>query len=136
MIWTFAFAGVHSWKRDKITTRGGKPRTYRGDGAVRMMIRAHARGTRPAGWPTDGCYAVRVYYTPGDHRRHDADRVLSLIPDALKGIAWDDDHDGQIVDEGIVRAHRCEGGRVTLEIGEASTRVAIHYMGPGARAKR
>lgn len=141
-VWTFTVPAIASWKRDKITTRGSggraRARTYRpaDDAAAKLLIRSHASRTKPRGWRTDGCYKLTVEYTPADWRRHDADRVLSLVPDALKGIAWDDDHDGQIVEEGVCRASLSDGEVCQLFAARhAETVVRIEWRGMPKRVR-
>lgn len=91
---TYQAAVVESWKRARKT---GKRHFTSPEHASAMLIhRAAAMRVRPAGWTLDGVYEVAaIYARHGGHAR-DADRVLNLVLDALKGVAWKDDSDARV----------------------------------------
>lgn len=135
MIIQYTVAGVHSWKRDKVTTRGGHARTYRpnGDFAAKQ---AHAN-TCLAGMHYKNRpslldqYAVHVIYSPANERAHDTDRVLTLVLDALTGVVWHDDSDK------FVRRSSCEVVRGDKLYPPGTTTVCIERVaGPYVAAKR
>lgn len=139
--WWYRIARIDSWARDKITTRGGKPRTHRpeGDAAAKRAHALHALAARPRGWPLDGCgYEVTVHYCRASGHSRDADRVLNLVCDALKGVAWPDDNDTRIVDKRVRRvwvapslisaygvAHAIDDGETIVAIRRVAAPVAV-----------
>jgi hypothetical protein len=143
MIITYTVEGVHSWKRDKVTARGGHARTYRPDGDAAAK-RAHSlaymdaavRGLYGIGAATGDQYAVHVIYSPANERAHDTDRVLTLVLDALTGVVWHDDSDK------YVRRSSCEVVRGDKLYAPGTTTVCIErvagpYVAPKkTRAKR
>jgi Holliday junction resolvase RusA-like endonuclease len=132
--WTYTAPIVASWARAR---SHGKTRFTDPKHAEAMRAHAlHALATRPRGWPLDAVYRVTVTYCPATMRRRDTDRVLSLVPDALKGHAWNDDHDGQIVEQRVVRSYAVVGGEVRLMLSdEGHTSVCIEVLGRLAPTK-
>lgn len=138
MIIQYTVEGVHSWKRDKVTTRGGHARTYRPEGDAEAKG-AHSRAARLAllkALPCDGAtigdqWAVHVMYSPKDERAHDTDRVLTLVLDALTGVVWHDDSDK------YVRRASCEVVRGDKLYPPGTTTVCIERVaGPYVAAKK
>lgn len=160
MIIQYTVEGVHSWKRDKVTARGGYARTYRPEGDAEAK-KAHAYACRAefaklyTGSPYTGGdtetinyaktshvrstidqYTVHVIYSPANERAHDTDRVLTLVLDALTGVVWHDDSDK------FVRRSSCEVVRGDKLYPPGTTtviieRVAGPYVAPKkTRAKR
>lgn len=142
MIITYTVEGVHSWKRDRVTSRGGHARTYRPDGDAEAK-RAHADAFVGAlyGMPlarlaklhlvTRDQYAVHVIYSPANERAHDTDRVLTLVLDALTGVVWHDDSDK------FVRRSSCEVVRGDKLYPPGTTTVCIERVaGPYVAPKK
>lgn len=143
MIITYTVEGVHSWKRDKVTARGGHARTYRPEGDAEAK-RAHVKALRAvaarsfadpfaplSSGPTRDQYAVHVIYSPADERAHDTDRVLTLVLDALTGVVWHDDSDK------FVRRSSCEVVRGDKLYPPGTTTVIVERVaGPYVAAKK
>ena len=135
MIITYTIEGVHSWKRDKVTARGGHARTYRPDGDAEAK-QAHATaclaGMSCKGRPSlRDQYAVHVVYSPANERAHDTDRVLTLVLDALTGVVWHDDSDK------YVTRSSCEVVRGDKRFPAGTTTVTIERVaGPYVAAKK
>lgn len=126
--WTYTAPIVASWARARSV--GSRRYTDPGHAEAMRAHALHALATRPRGWPLDAVYRLTVTYCPATMRRRDADRVLSLVPDALKGHAWDDDHDARIVDERVVRSYAVVGDEVRLTLSdEGHTSVCIEVLG-------
>lgn len=91
---TYQAAIVASWARAR---KRGKRHFNDPEHASAMLIhRAAAMLARPAGWTLDGVYEVAVIYARHGGHARDADRVLNLVCDALKGVAWKDDSDARV----------------------------------------
>ena len=144
MIITYTIEGVHSWKRDKVTARGGHARTYRPDGDAEAK-QAHANAFVDAECamllsddaPSQDDYspkhqwAVHVIYSPANERAHDTDRVLTLVLDALTGVVWHDDSDK------FVTRSSCEVVRGDKRFPAGTTTVTIERVaGPYVAAKK
>lgn len=85
---------VESWKRAR---KEGKKHFNEGKHESAMLIhRAAANLAKPAGWTLDGVYEVAVIYARHGGHARDGDRVLNLVLDALKGVAWKDDSDARV----------------------------------------
>ena len=124
--WSYTVPLVASWARAR--SNGKRRFTAPAHAAALEAHRLHALAARPRGWRTDGVYSVSVYYVPPDRRRRDADRVKSLVLDACKGVAWDDDSDRYVPDQYVKRA--AEGVPV------GSTRVVITRIGDAPTATK
>jgi hypothetical protein len=140
--WWYRVARIDSWARDKITTRGGKPRTHRpeGDAAAKKAHALHALAARPRGWDVNGCAEVSIYYCrTGGHAR-DVDRVLSLVPDALRGIAWSDDNDTRILSVACRRLwmspQDVSTGDEWVQVRDGETLVVVRRVDGPPKAKR
>ena len=126
--WSYTAPIVASWARAR--SRGARRFTAPAHAAALETHRLHALAARPRGWRTDGVYMVSVCYVPPDGRRRDPDRVLSLVLDALKGVAWDDDSDRYIGAQYVSRwAESCirPAGSTTVQItriGDAPVKAA------------
>lgn len=149
MIIQYTIEGVHSWKRDKVTARGGHARTYRpkGDAGAKG---AHAKAclielckvgeadqfAGPFGllrmpYGATDQWAVHVVYSPANERAHDTDRVLTLVLDALTGVVWHDDSDK------FVRRSSCEVVRGDKLYPPGTTTVCIERVaGPYVAQKK
>lgn len=138
MIIQYTVEGVHSWKRDKVTTRGGHARTYRPDGdaeskkahaleASEALFSAFASGGRAT---IRDQWAVHVIYTPANERAHDTDRVLTLVLDALTGVVWHDDSDKFVVDS------RCSVDRTGMYAPGTTTVIIDRVGGPYVAKKK
>lgn len=115
--WSYTAPIVASWARAR--SRGARRFTAPKHAAALETHRLHALAARPRGWRTDGVYAVSVHYAPPDGRRRDADRVKSLVLDALVGVAFDDDSDRYVPVQNVARiAADCltPGGFTTVAI--------------------
>lgn len=147
MIIQYTVEGVYSWKRDKVTARGGHARTYRPEGDAEAKqahasacidsIASLAGGSMSyydiAKLPLDtrDQYTVHVIYSPADERAHDTDRVLTLVLDALTGVVWHDDSDKH------VRRSSCEVVRGDALFPPGTTTVIIKRVaGPYVAAKK
>lgn len=131
--WTYTAPVVASWARARSvgTRRYTDPR----HAEARECHRFHALAARPRGWRLDGVYTVAVYYTPADGRRRDADRVLSLVLDALIGVAYEDDADRYLSG---CRVERVDVGDDTAR-DPGTTRVVVTRIGdapPPTAARR
>ncbi len=124
--WSYTAPIVASWARAR--SRGARRFTAPAHAAALETHRLHALAARPRGWRTDGVYAVSVHYAPPDGRRRDADRVKSLVLDALVGVAWDDDSDRYVPDQYVKRA--AEG------VPAGSTLVVIRRIGDAPTATK
>lgn len=126
--WSYTVPLVASWARAR--SNGKRRFTAPKHAAALEAHRLHALAARPRDWRTDGVYSVSVHYAPPDGRRRDADRVLSLVLDACKGVAWDDDSDRYIGAQHVARiAADCltPGGSTTVaitRIGDAPVKAA------------
>jgi hypothetical protein len=100
--WTYTAPIVASWARAR--SHGKRRFTAPAHKAALECHRLHALAARPREWRTDGVYTVAVCYRPADARRRDADRVLSLVLDALIGVAFDDDADRYVDAAHVYRA--------------------------------
>lgn len=143
MIIQYTVEGVHSWKRDKVTARGGRARTYRPDGDAEAK-QAHANAFVDAECamllsddaPSQDDYgakhqwAVHVIYSPANERAHDTDRVLTLVLDALTGVVWHDDSDKFVVDS------RCRVDRSGAYAPGTTTVTIERVAGPYVAAKK
>jgi hypothetical protein len=82
-------------------TIGGRPKTWqrtvahegkrlseKEQRAVKKIIGMRALAARPAGWPLDASYAMEVIGYWPDRRCGDADRLVSIVMDALEGVAY------------------------------------------------
>lgn len=108
------------------TPRGkGRPRIVRRNGrtwaytptATKHYERAVAMialAARPADWPMDGRYSLRLTVSWPDARRRDLSNVQKAIEDACNHILWTDDCqiDGTSCNGGIDRIHP----RVVVEV--------------------
>lgn len=138
MIITYTVEGVHSWKRDKVTARGGHARTYRpeGDAEAKMAHvvkceQALLKAYETTRGPLYDQHAVHVIYSPTNERAHDTDRVLTLVLDALTGVVWHDDSDK------FVRRSSCEVVRGDALFPPGTTTVCIERVaGPYVAAKK
>lgn len=91
---TYQASIVASWARAR---KKGKKHFNEGKHASAMLVhRAAANLAKPAGWTLDGVYEVAVIYARHGGHARDADRVLNLVLDALKGCAWKDDSDARV----------------------------------------
>lgn len=74
-------------------SRGGG-RTYTPEPTVRYekLIGDCAIIMRPANWPQNGKYSVKVEAYFKDARRRDIDNVAKSVLDGLNGILWADDN--------------------------------------------
>lgn len=144
MIIQYTVEGVYSWKRDKVTAKGGRARTYRPDGDAEAK-NAHANAFVDAECamllsddaPSQDDYgpkhqwAVHVIYSPANERAHDTDRVLTLVLDALTGVVWHDDSDK------FVRRSSCEVVRGDKLYPPGTTTVIIERVaGPYVAPKK
>ncbi len=103
--WWYRIARIDSWARDKITTRGGKPRTHRPECDAEAK-RAHALAAlaaRPRGWDVGGCVEIEVTYCRVTGHARDTDRVTNLVLDALRGVVYRDDNDSRVLASGSRR---------------------------------
>ncbi len=142
--WWYRVPLIASWQRDKIATRGGKPRTHRpeGDAAAKKAHALHALAARPRGWDVGGCVEVEVTYCRvGGHSR-DTDRVTNLVCDAIKGVVVKDDNDCRVLASGsrrlwapgAVHVDDALGGVVKLIDGE--TLVVVRRVDGPPKTKR
>lgn len=103
--WWYRIQRIDSWQRDKITTRGGKPRTHRpdGDAAAKRAHYLHALAARPRGWDVNGCVEIEIVYCRTSGHARDTDRVTNLVLDALRGAVYRDDNDSRVIASGSRR---------------------------------
>jgi hypothetical protein len=136
--WTYTAPVVASWARAR--SRGKARFTDPRHKAALECHRLHALAARPRGWLTDGVYRVSICYRPADARRRDADRVLSLVLDALVGVAWDDDSDRYIAGAWVTRFSEALYGQLdaTPPVGSTLVRVTriAGIAGPPEPVKR
>lgn len=139
--WTYTAPVVASWARAR--SRGKARFTDPRHAAALECHRLHALAARPRGWRTDGVYVVAVSYCAPDRRRRDVDRVLSLVIDALIGVAYDDDSDRYLAGAHVSRLSGgdyldvADSTRATIDPG--TTRVRVTRIGdapPETAAKR
>ena len=144
--WWYRVPLIASWQRDKIATRGGKPRTHRpeGDAAAKKAHALHALAARPRGWDVGGCVEVEVTYCRvGGHSR-DTDRVTNLVCDAIKGVVVKDDNDCRVLASGsrrlwapgCVSIGRNELGGVAANLVDGETLVVVRRVDGPPKAKR
>ena len=90
--WTVRVPGRPlSWNNALVRPKGGRRPFLSAEAKEwKEAVGAHARVTRPAGWPLDARYVVEVRSTFA-RSSSDADGPIKLALDALKGIAWNDD---------------------------------------------
>lgn len=138
--WTYTAPIVASWARARsVGTRRYTDPKHR---AALECHRLHALAARPRGWRTDGVYVVAVSYCAPDRRRRDVDRVLSLVIDALIGVAYDDDSDRYLAGSRVDRVHHQHAiapPSPGVEQVEGTTRVRVTRIGdapPVTAAKR
>lgn len=90
MLWTFTIEERPvTWQRTG--EHQGKRLTEKGQREAKKRIAWHALVTRPKAWPVDAVYAIEVLGYWPDRRFGDADRLASLIMDALEGLAYKTD---------------------------------------------
>lgn len=144
--WWYRVARIDSWARDKITTRGGKPRTHRPecDADAKRAHALAALAARPRGWDVGGCVEVEVTYCRvGGHAR-DTDRVTNLVCDAIKGVVVKDDNDCRVLASGsrrlwapgLVSIGRNELGGIAANLADGETLVVVRRVDGPPRAKR
>lgn len=101
----------------------GRPRFNRATGRTYTPERSRkyeqnvatvAAFRRPAGWPFDARYRVKLTAWCPTKRRVDVDNVAKSVLDALNGIAFDDD--SRVVDLHVTRELDRERPRVRVEI--------------------
>lgn len=126
--WSYTAPVVASWARAR--SNGKRRFTAPAHAAAMELHRNIALATRPRGWFTGGVYDLRVSYCPPDGRRRDADRVLSLVIDALCGVAWDDDSDRYLASAEVRRV--AADGRQDA----GTTRVTVRRISDAPTAKR
>ena len=133
--WTYTAPVVASWARAR--SNGARRFTDPRHRAARECHRLHALAARPRGWPLGGVYEVAVAYRPADGRRRDADRVLSLVLDALIGVAYEDDADRYLAGCAVTRCPPPgdEDARVP-PTGSTLVRVTLVADAPAATAAR
>lgn len=140
--WWYRIQRIDSWQRDKITTRGGKPRTHRpeGDAAAKRAHYLHALAARPRGWDVNGCVTIEIVYCRVSGHARDTDRVTNLVLDAIKGVAVKDDNDSRVIASGSRRLWETELVTVdrtgVVELVDGETLVIVRRVeGPPRRGK-
>lgn len=111
--WWYEVPIVVSWSRAG-DSRGRRYTPKRHREAVEFH-RKVAIEARPDDWDTRLRCSVRVSYSSPDRRLRDCDRVLSLVLDALRGVAYEDDSDRYVVMATVV----------VLEPGIGTTKVEV-----------
>ena len=88
MEWSFTIPGRPvTWQRPGVFE--GKRLTQKEQKPAKEHIAWHALAKRPRGrWPMGAVYAIEVIGYWPDRRFGDADRLMSLVMDALEGVAY------------------------------------------------
>lgn len=87
MLWTFTIEGRPvTWQRTG--EHEGRRLTEQGQREAKKRIAWQALATKPNPWPMDAVYAIEVVGYWPDQRFGDADRLASLVMDALEGLAY------------------------------------------------